>query len=84
GDSFIGREDQAELVRRNFPTMKAVEMEAASIAQVCFMMSTPSVVIRSLSDIAGKESPITFEQYLKVAAKNSANLVMHLIKSIQS
>jgi len=82
GDSFIGREDQAESVKNKFPKMKAVEMEAASIAQVCHMMSTPCVVIRSLSDIAGKESPVTFEQYLEVAAKNSADLVMQLIKSI--
>lgn len=82
GDSFIGREDQAALVKQNFADMKAVEMEASSIAQVSHMMNTPCVVIRSLSDIAGKESPMTFEQYLKVAAKNSANLVMQLLKSI--
>jgi adenosylhomocysteine nucleosidase len=62
--------------------MAAVEMEAAAIAQVCHHYQVPFVIIRSLSDIAGKESPHTFEQYLEKAAKHSAQLVMAMVKEL--
>ncbi len=57
--------------RATFPTMLAVEMEGAAIAQVCHQLNTPFVVIRSLSDIAGKESPTSFDAYLEVASRHS-------------
>ena len=60
--------------------MKAVEMEGAAIGQVCYMLNTPFLVIRSLSDIAGKTSSVSFKEYLDTAAKHSAELVMAMIK----
>ena len=79
GDSFIGSDDAAARLREAFPTMAAVEMEGAAIAQTCFMLSTPFLVIRSLSDIAGKTSTVSFQSYLEKAAKHSAELVMQMI-----
>lgn len=80
GDSFVGSDEAADLIKTNFPTMAAVEMEGASIGQVCHQMNTPFVVIRSLSDIAGKSSTVSFDAYLEVAAKNSARLVLDMVK----
>jgi adenosylhomocysteine nucleosidase len=82
GDSFIGSDEAAAEIRAAFPEMKAVEMEGASIAQACYMMDTPCVVIRSLSDIAGKTSTVSFEAYLEKAAKHSAMLVLGLIERL--
>ncbi|MBT1452498.1 5'-methylthioadenosine/adenosylhomocysteine nucleosidase [Glaciecola sp. XM2] len=82
GDSFIGSDEAAAKIREIFPQMKAVEMEGASIAQTCHMMDTPCVVIRSLSDIAGKTSTVSFEQYLEKAAKNSALLVHRTLEGL--
>lgn len=79
GDSFIGSDEAAARLREAFPTMTAVEMEGAAIAQTCFMLSTPFLVIRSLSDIAGKTSTVSFQSYLEKAAKHSAELVMQMI-----
>jgi adenosylhomocysteine nucleosidase len=79
GDSFIGSDEAAADIRAAFPAMKAVEMEGASIAQSCYMMNTPCVVIRSLSDIAGKTSTVSFESYLEKAAKHSALLVLGML-----
>ena len=62
--------------------MLAVEMEGAAIAQVCHMLHTPFVVIRSLSDIAGKESPQSFEAYLEVASKHSSAMVSELLSRL--
>ena len=83
GDSFIGCDEAAERLRNLFPDMCAVEMEGAAIGQTCFMFDTPFLVIRSLSDIAGKSSPVSFKEYLDKAAQNSAHLVMGMVKSLQ-
>ena len=64
--------------------MLAVEMEGAAIAQVCHMLNTPFVVIRSLSDIAGKESPVSFDAYLEVASKNSSAMVVALLNQLSN
>ena len=79
GDSFVGSDEAAQEIKETFPTMKAVEMEGAAIGQTCFMLETPFLVIRSLSDIAGKTSSVSFQEYLETAAKHSAQLVMGMI-----
>ncbi|KKO44684.1 5'-methylthioadenosine nucleosidase [Arsukibacterium ikkense] len=79
GDSFMCDPQRIAQTRERFPTMLAVEMEGAAIAQVCHMLHTPFVVIRSLSDIAGKESPVSFDAYLEVASKNSSAMVVALL-----
>lgn len=80
GDSFMNDPVRVEAVRATFPELVAVEMEAAAVAQVCFKFGTPFVVVRSLSDIAGKESPQSFEEYLKVAAENSSLMIQQMLK----
>ena len=82
GDSFIGCDEAAARLRNLVPDMAAVEMEGAAIGQTAYMMDTPFLVIRSLSDIAGKSSKMSFSQYLDQAAKNSASLVMDMIKTL--
>ncbi|XOV80807.1 MAG: 5'-methylthioadenosine/adenosylhomocysteine nucleosidase [Aestuariibacter sp.] len=79
GDSFIGCDDAVSRLRSLFPDMAAVEMEGAAIGQTCFMLDTPFLVIRSLSDIAGKESQESFTTYINKAGKNSAAFVMRMI-----
>jgi len=74
--------ERVEAVRHHFPQMKAVEMEAAAVAQVCYQFATPFVVIRALSDIAGKESNISFDEFLPVAAKHSTQVVLTAIASL--
>ncbi|MCM3587734.1 5'-methylthioadenosine/S-adenosylhomocysteine nucleosidase [Mesobacillus maritimus] len=82
GDSFISKPEQAEFILSKFNDLQAVEMEAAAIAQVAFQFGIPFVIIRSLSDIAGKESNISFDQFLETAAVNSATMVMKIIAKL--
>ncbi|MFE6167636.1 5'-methylthioadenosine/S-adenosylhomocysteine nucleosidase [Viridibacillus arvi] len=82
GDSFMNDPERVALVRSHFPQMKAAEMEAAAVAQVCHQFGTPFVVIRALSDIAGKESNISFEEFLPVAAKHSTEIVLRVIEKL--
>lgn len=82
GDSFMSDPAKVEFVRTKFTEIQAVEMEAAAIAQVAYQFKVPFVIIRSLSDIAGKESNISFDQFLDKAALNSATLVMKIVAAL--
>jgi len=83
GDTFMTADDDIAKARANFPTMAAVEMEGAAIAQTCHQFKVPFVVIRSMSDIAGKESPSSFEAYLETASVNSSQLVENMLNNLQ-
>lgn len=84
GDSFMNDPVRVETVRGHFPDMKAAEMEAAAVAQVCHQFGVPFVVIRALSDIAGKESDISFDEFLPVAAKHSTDIVLNVIERLSA
>ncbi|WP_077341108.1 5'-methylthioadenosine/S-adenosylhomocysteine nucleosidase [Pseudocolwellia agarivorans] len=84
GDTFMTAENDIAKARKNFPTMAAVEMEGAAIAHTCHQLNVPFVVIRSMSDIAGKESPSSFEAYLETASINSSQLVINMLNVLKN
>lgn len=84
GDSFMSDHERVEDIRSKFPTLYAAEMEAAAIAQTCYQFSVPFVIIRSLSDIAGKDARVSYDQFLKTASKNSAELVQQIVEELKS
>lgn len=83
GDSFMDDPERVEFIRTKFTGLQAVEMEAAAIAQVAHQFNVPFVIIRSLSDIAGKESNVSFDQFLHKAALHSATLVMKMVSALK-
>ncbi|HLQ70924.1 MAG TPA: 5'-methylthioadenosine/S-adenosylhomocysteine nucleosidase, partial [Bacillota bacterium] len=82
GDVFMNDPDRVLFVRNTFKDIMAAEMEAGGIAQVCYQYNKPFVIVRSLSDIAGKEAPMSFDSFLHVAAKNSTDVVLAFVQSI--
>jgi len=50
GDKFISSKKEIEDIRKEFPEVKAVDMESASIGQVCEMTNIPFNIIRVISD----------------------------------
>ncbi|MDA1477366.1 5'-methylthioadenosine/S-adenosylhomocysteine nucleosidase [Bacillus changyiensis] len=82
GDSFMSDPERVAFIRSKFENLYAVEMEAAAVAQVCHQFTVPFVVIRALSDIAGKESEVSFDQFLEQAAQHSTELVLRMVKKI--
>lgn len=81
-DTFMSDPTHVETVRQNFPEMIAAEMEAAAVAQVCHQFNTPFVVIRALSDIAGQEAPMSFDEFLPIAAKHSSEIVVKVLSKL--
>src|SRR5699024_5126023 len=83
GDVFMKDPDRVSFVKNTFPDMIAMEMEAGAIAQVCYQYNKPFVIIRSLSDIAGREAPMSFDAFLEVAAKNAMEVILNCIQSME-
>ncbi|RXJ73761.1 5'-methylthioadenosine/S-adenosylhomocysteine nucleosidase [Veronia nyctiphanis] len=80
GDAFIHSVERQSYIREHFPNVIAVEMEAAAIAQTCHQFSVPFVVVRAISDVADKESPMSFEEFLPLAAKSSSAMVEKMVE----
>lgn len=62
GDQFISDRSQLETIKAQFPDALAVDMESAAIAQTCFLLQTPFVSFRILSDTPGADEHL--QQYL--------------------
>lgn len=62
GDRFITDRSELDQIKQNFPEGLAVDMESASIAQVCHLYHVPFISFRIISDTPGADKH--FEQYL--------------------
>lgn len=82
GDQFVHSTEQVEQIRSRFFGVQVVEMEAAAIAQTCEQLAVPFVVIRAVSDLADEEAEISFEEFLKKAAVNSAKMVKSILAGL--
>jgi adenosylhomocysteine nucleosidase len=77
GDSFITDTDKRELIVGAF-NPACVEMEGAAVAQVCAANAIPHVILRSVSDLAGKEATMSYDDFSRKASHVSARVVMEM------
>ncbi|STZ76216.1 5'-methylthioadenosine/adenosylhomocysteine nucleosidase [Bergeriella denitrificans] len=82
GDQFVHSSAAVADIRTHFPDVQAVEMEAAAIAQTCYQLDVPFVIIRAVSDSADEKADISFDEFLKTAATSSAKMVMDLVAQL--
>lgn len=83
GDAFVCSEEKQNFIRQHFPTTVAVEMEAAAIAQTCHQFGVPFVVVRAISDVADKASPLSFDEFLPLAAQSSSAMVLKMVELLK-
>ena len=84
GDQFISDLATLQGIKRNFPDGKAVDMESAAIAQVCYAKRVPFMSLRIVSDTPGME-PDNTAQYLDFfaeAPKKTFAVLQQLIDKI--
>jgi len=74
GDLFVSKQDKKDFLWSYYNAFCA-EMEGASIAQVAYLNKIPFVVIRAISDKADGSAEVTYDEFVKDAAKMSASLV---------
>ncbi|WP_070972370.1 5'-methylthioadenosine/S-adenosylhomocysteine nucleosidase [Vibrio sonorensis] len=83
GDAFVCTAERQAFIREHFPNVIAVEMEASAIAQTCHQFNVPFVVVRAISDVADKESPMSFEEFLPLAAQSSSEMVVKMVSLLK-
>jgi adenosylhomocysteine nucleosidase len=72
GDQFINAEDQLKHIKELLPSVGCVEMEGASVAQVCYEYRVPFSIIRTISDEANDNAHIEFQLFAKEIASKYA------------
>ena len=82
GDQFISSKEKKEWIKNEFKA-DAIEMEGASVAVVCDNLNIPICVIRAISDNAGDEALISYEEFLEHSAKKSDNLVIKMVEKLR-
>ena len=83
GDIFITDKTMSNKINNKFNAL-CVEMEGASIAQVCTLSNVPYLVIRSISDSPNinDNNKITYEEFLEKSCKIVSNYLMEIIGKI--
>lgn len=82
GDAFINQPEKKQQIERFFPSAFAVEMEAAAIAQTCFLLKTPFLVLRAISDTANEATTLSYETFVAEAGKISAKINLDFINHL--
>lgn len=85
GDKFISSHEEISFIRSHFPDVKAVDMESASIAQVCEMTKTPFCIIRVVSDTPGEGENISqYQNFWSEAPEKTFSIIKSLIEDFHS
>ena len=79
GDKFIVNREDKDNIRITFNAL-AIEMEGASIAQVCYLDKIPFLVIRSITDKLDGSSKVDFEKFLESSSKIVTNILKEVLK----
>lgn len=82
GDSFIAGNDKIEEIKSHFPSVLAVEMEGAAIAQAAHTLGLPFLVIRAMSDNANHEANLSFDEFIVEAGRRSAQVLLAFLKAL--
>ena len=81
GDQFISTKEQKEKILSDFGGM-CCEMEGAAIAQVCYLNSTPYVVIRAISDKPDETEIVDYKTFEAEAAARCAKIVQYMVERL--
>lgn len=81
GDVFVAEPKKIKWLRETFNS-ECTEMEGAAVAHVCHLFKIPFVIIRSISDKANDDAKTDFQEFVKLAAKNSKKLIVEMMKRI--
>jgi adenosylhomocysteine nucleosidase len=82
-DYFLNCAETRQALHARF-NAQAIDMESGAVNQVAEAWGVPLYVIRTLSDLAGEESHLTYPQMAQLAAHNSALCVPDLLALLAS
>ena len=84
GDIFVTEEKMSDKINTKFDAL-CVEMEGASIAQVCYLSHVPFLVIRSISDSPKKgNNKMSFDEFLLKSTDIVADYMKRILTSLSN
>ena len=78
GDQYLHCEATRDMLQRDLGGL-AIEMEGGALAQVCESFGVPWLVVRALSDLAGRNSQFDFTAFVDEVAAGSAAILRHVL-----
>ncbi len=83
GDQFVVDPAAVDDLRSALPDLKAVEMEGAAVAQICYEHEIPMVLFRVISDKANDDSVVDFQAFIDdFACQMTYGITEELIRRI--
>ncbi len=83
GDIFVSKAEEVERIKGLFPQVLAVDMESASIAQVCYLKNVMFFCARVISDTPGGDDNIAqYENFWEDAPKHTFETLKKVIENI--
>ncbi len=81
GDQFVADNETKAELRNDFGGY-CCEMEGGAIAHVAYLNKLPFVIIRAISDKADNSADMTYDEFVKIAAINSKDMVVNMLKRL--
>lgn len=83
GDKFISSQTDLDEIKKQFPQGMAVDMESASIAQVCHIYNIPFLSIRIISDNPGIDNHWQqYQDFWTLAPERNLGLIKNILQKI--
>lgn len=79
GDQFVASTELKHDIIKHFNPY-CVEMEGAAIAQVGYLNSVPTAIVRSISDKADASADVNFQEFAKMAALNACRIIERMFE----
>jgi adenosylhomocysteine nucleosidase len=83
GDRFVANKALARDLRDKFRG-SCVEAEGAATGQVCFRKHVPYIVIRGMSDRAGRQASKSFDRFSKLASRRAQRVVLAMLRQLRT
>ncbi|MCM1291938.1 MAG: 5'-methylthioadenosine/adenosylhomocysteine nucleosidase [Clostridium sp.] len=82
GDCFVSTHEEIVKIKKSFPSVMAVDMESASIAQVCYLKGVPFNILRIVSDTPGEGENISqYQDFWTKAPQKTFEAVKTLLET---
>lgn len=80
GDQFVADPERKKWLVDEFQG-DCTEMEGGAVAQACALNQVPFVIIRAISDGAGDEAPMQYEEFVNLAAARAMELIKKMMEN---
>jgi adenosylhomocysteine nucleosidase len=83
GDHFFSNSHDKRRLLSMLPHILCVEMEGASVAQVCHEYNIPFTIIRTISDSADDDSGLDFQSFIRnISSRYSVEIIKNIYAQI--